>query len=84
MLALRVGELNFLTNRPKEAETKYGSTECFTRVCGGQDDLDHVSQCPGYTARLKGPSEKEQAEYLRELHVERTKKFNKPLIFIKY
>ena len=84
MLAYRVGELNLLTNRPKESVSKLGSTECLVRVCGGEDDLDHISQCFGYESRLEGPSEQDQATYLRNLHKERTKKFGKPLIYIKY
>ena len=84
MLAWRVGELNFLTNRRKESLKNLGSTECLVRVCGGEDTLEHVSECFGYQARLGGQSEADHASYLRELHKERTKKYNKPLIFIKY
>ena len=54
------------------------------RVCGGEDTLEHVSQCFGYSARPKGDgSEKSQAEYLIELNKERIKKFNLPLIHFK-
>ena len=84
MLALMIGELNLLTNRSKEYLKTYGSTDCLIKVCGGQDDLDHVSQCFGYTARPGyDGSEKSQAEYLVELHKERTKKFKLPLVHIR-
>ena len=84
MLALMVGELNFLTNRSKEYLRSLGSTECLVRVCGGEDTLDHVSQCFGYTTRYTGDgSEKSQAEFLVELHKERVKKFMFPLIHVR-
>ena len=84
MLALMIGELNLLTNRSKEYLKTHGSTDCLIKVCGGQDDLDHVSQCFGYTARPGyDGSEKSQAEYLVELHKERTKKFKLPLVTIR-
>ena len=84
MLALMVGELNFLTNRSKEYLRSLGSTECLVRVCGGEDTLDHVSQCFGYNTRYTGDgSEKSQAEFLVELHKERVKKFKFPLIHVR-
>ena len=51
VLAYHVGELNLLTNRPTESMKKLGSLECLTRVCGGLDELSHIQECFGYTAR---------------------------------
>ena len=84
VLAYRVGELNLLTNRPKESISKYGSTECLVRVCGGEDTLNHISECFGYDAKPRGSSEQDLASYLRDLNRERTQKYGKPLIFVKF
>ena len=82
MLSLMIGELNFLTNRKQESIKKLGSTRCFVGVCGGEDTLDHVSQCFGYQATPSGDgSERSQVEYLLALNEERTKKYKRPLIF---
>ena len=82
MLALMIGELNFLTNRRSENMKKLGSTHCYVGVCGGEDSLEHVSQCFGYSAVPSGDgSEKAQAEYLVELNRERMKKFKTSLIY---
>ena len=51
MLALQIGELNFLTNRRRESLKEKGSTACYTQVCGGEDSLDHVSVCFGYDSK---------------------------------
>ena len=84
ILAWRTGELNMLTNRKNESIRKLGSTECLTRVCGGEDDLDHVQECFGYEARPSSEgSEQAMADYLYELHKERVRKFKRPLIYIK-
>ena len=82
MLALQIGELNFLTNRKKENIRTLGSTMCFVKVCGGEDDLDHMSQCFGYSTRppAQGASEGEIANYLVELSKERNRKFKIPLL----
>ena len=50
-----------------------GSTTCYTKVCGGQDNLDHVSQCFGYTSKSQraGASNQNIANYLFELNKER-------------
>ena len=86
MLALQIGELNFLTNRRKENEKDLGATMCYVKVCGGEDSLDHVSQCYGYETRPPGAGagEKEIAEYLVELNKERNKKFQAPLVVIRH
>ena len=86
MLALQIGELNFLTNRRKENEKDLGATMCYVKVCGGEDSLDHVSQCYGYETRPPGAGagEKEIAEYLVELNKERNKKFLAPLVVIRH
>ena len=83
MLALRIGELDFLTNRRRENISKWGSTHCFVQVCGGEDSLEHVSQCFGYesTFNKKDSSEQAQAEYLVALNRERLKKYKRPLIY---
>ena len=84
MLAFMIGELNFLENRKREYTKKLGSTECLVRVCGGEDNIEHVSQCFGYSARPTGDgSEQSQADYLLALHKERTQKYKFPLIHFK-
>ena len=85
MLALQIGELNFLTNRKHESLAERGSTDCYVGVCGGQDTLDHVSQCFGYQTKPPGPGAPEQeiANYLVELNKERTKRFKSPLVIIR-
>ena len=82
MLALMIGELNFLTNRRSENVKKLGSTHCYVGTCGGDDSLDHVSQCFGYSAvpSLDG-SKRSQVEYLVELNRERMKRFGTALIY---
>ena len=82
MLALMIGELNFLTNRRAENIKKLGSTHCYIGVCGGEDSLEHVSQCFGYSAVPSGDgSERSQVEYLVELNKERMKRFGTALIY---
>ena len=85
MLALQIGELNFLTNRRRESEKELGSTMCYVKVCGGEDSLDHVSTCFGYQSRPPGAgsSEQEIADYLVELNKERNKKYQSPLVLIR-
>ena len=85
MLALQIGELNFLRNRRKESVKEMGSTMCFVKVCGGEDSLEHVGQCFGYKARPPpaGASERMVADYLVELNKERNKKFQHPLVQIR-
>ena len=84
LLALRIGELNFKLSRKRESLQRYGGLECFVGVCLGLDGPQHVSECFGYEARLKpGHSEKELAEYLKELHLERMKKYSLPLVYMK-
>ena len=82
MLALMIGELNFLTNRRQENLKNLGSTHCFVGVCGGEDSLDHVSQCFGYDSTPSGDgSERGQVAYLVALNRERMRKYSRPLIF---
>ena len=85
MLALQIGEMNFLANKKHEAMKERGSTDCYIGVCGGQDTLDHVSQCFGYSTKApkEGSSEQEIVDYLVELSKERNKRFNAPLITIR-
>ena len=83
MLALMIGELNFLTNRREENIRKLGSTRCYVGVCGGEDELEHVSQCFGYLSNPSGDhSEKGQAHYLVQLNAERIAKFGTSLIYL--
>ena len=83
MLALMIGELNFLTNRREENIKKLGSTRCYVGVCGGEDELEHVSQCFGYSSTPSGDhSELGQAQYLVELNAERIKNFGTSLIYL--
>ena len=51
ILAWRMGEVNLKMNRKRELVAKFGSTECWVQVCGGNDDLDHVIECFGYYKR---------------------------------
>merc|ERR1712025_967593 len=85
LFSLRIGELNFKTNRRVESERKFGGTDCWTKVCLGKDDLHHVMECFGYETRLKknGVSGDDMAEYLKKLHVERLKKHNQPLVYMR-
>ena len=39
--------------------------ECYIKVCGGEDSLEHVSQCLRYQSAPSGvPTEQAQADYL--------------------
>ena len=81
MLMWELGELNFRMARKHEALKKYGSVECLVPHCREMDELNHVKECDGYTARLRddaGPYE--FIDYLAELELERNQKFNKSLI----
>ena len=78
---MRVGELNFRTNRKHEAVAKYGGTQCLVGVCSGSDDQAHVESCFGY--QTKPPSvwtEEGYSKYLFELHLERLRRWKSPLI----
>ena len=85
MLALQIGELNFLGNRKKMSIKEYGSTMCYVKVCGGNDNLKHVKECFGYDSKppRAGASEKEMANYLVELNKERNRKYQSPLVLIR-
>ena len=84
LLALRIGELNFKLSRKRESIKKFGGLQCFVGSCLGQDGPQHVAECYGYEARLKpGNGEDQLAEYLRDLHVERLKKYGQPLVYIR-
>ena len=53
----------------------YTRKHCYVGVCGGEDSLEHVSQCFGYTTVPSGDgSERAQVEYLVELNKERLKR----------
>ena len=85
MLALQIGELNFLENRKKTSIKEHGSTMCYVKVCGGNDNLKHVKECFGYESKppKAGASEKEMANYLVELNKERNRKYQSPLVLIR-
>ena len=76
-----VGELNFRANRKREAEQKYGGTQCLVGTCCGTDSFSHVKDCYGY--RTKPPSnmrDEDLGEFLLKLHRERTQRWNAPLL----
>ena len=77
-----VGEINFRTNRRREAEAKFGGVQCLVGTCCGLDNLAHIAyECHGY--QTKAPSnmrEEDLSQYLMELHRERIRRWNAPLI----
>ena len=76
-----VGEVNFRTNRKREALTKFGGVHCLVGVCCGDDSLEHVQHCPGYRTRSPDNMRDEDlGKYLLELHRERIQRWNAPLI----
>ena len=82
---LFVGELNLLTNKKREFMSRYGGTHCLVKVCGGEDEIDHITKCFGYSTQCpKGGNTKQLAEYLVALNRERIKKFNLPLIYFRH
>ena len=84
MLAFRLGELEFKTNRRGESEKLYGGVHCWYGQCGGLDEISHVSRCEGYNAR---PVEADDGDprnlvtYLIQLNSERIRKWGQPLLF---
>ena len=84
LLAMRIGELNFKLSRKRESIKKYGGLQCFVQSCLGSDGPQHVAECFGYDARLKpGYGEDQLVDYLKELHTERLRKYNLPLVYLK-
>lgn len=76
-----VGELNFRTNRRKEAMSKFGGTQCLFGVCCGEDSLAHITECFGYRTRPPpNLREEDLSDYLLELHRERIQRWKAPLI----
>ena len=76
-----VGELNFRTNRRKEAEMKFGGVQCLVGTCCGDDSLAHIVECHGYQTKAPpGMQEEDLSKYLLEIHQERIKRWEAPLI----
>ena len=76
-----VGELNLRTNRPRDAERKFGGVQCLAGVCCGSDSIEHIIQCFGY--QTKAPSnfrEEDLGEFLLKIHQERMRRWEAPLI----
>ena len=85
VLHLFIGELNLLTNKKREYMARYGGTHCLVKVCGGDDEIDHITKCFGYTAKCPmGGNTKQLAQYLVELNKERIKKYNLPLVYFRH
>ena len=62
--------------------SRYGGTHCLVKVCGGEDEIDHITKCFGYSSVCPtGGNTKQLAEYLVALNTERIKKFKLPLIY---
>ena len=76
-----VGKVNFRTNRKREAIAKFGGVQCLVGVCCGDDELGHITVCPGY--RTKPPPnmrEEDLSKYLLAIHRERIQRWEAPLI----
>ena len=79
---LMIGELNLLTNKTR---TRFGGTHCLVKVCRGEDEIDHITKCFGYSAKCpNGGNTKQLAQYLVELNRKRIKKYNLPLVYFKH
>ena len=79
----QVGELNFKTNRRREAEAKFGGVLCYIKGCSGLDNLGHCLRCPGYKTRPvvhEDGTPGSLGHLLLTLHHERMKNLNAPLI----
>ena len=84
MLAFRLGELEFKTNRRGESEKLYGGVHCWYGQCGGLDEISHVSRCEGYNARpveVDDGDPRNLVNYLIQLNSERIRKWGQPLLF---
>ena len=76
-----VGEINLRTNRPREAEKKFGGVHCLVGSCGGVDSIPHLAECPGYDTKAPlNLREEDLAKFLLEIHRERMRRWNAPLI----
>ena len=76
-----IGELNVRTNRRREAEQKFGGVQCLAGICCGEDSIPHIKECFGYST--KAPSnfrDEDLGSYLMEIHQERIRRWNSPLI----
>ena len=78
-----VGELNLRTNRRREAEIKFGGVHCLHGTCCGEDSVPHIMECPGYSTKPpRNMSEMELGQYLLEVHRERVRRWNAPLVYV--
>ena len=76
-----VGEINLRVNRPREAEKRYGGVQCLVGVCCGEDSIAHIMQCFGYQTKVPQNFREEYlGEYLMNIHQERMKRWEAPLI----
>ena len=76
-----VGELNLRTNRPREAEKKFGGVQCLVGVCCGVDSISHIAECPGYDTKAPlNMREEDLCKFLLEIHRERVRRWSSPLI----
>ena len=59
---------------------KYGTIECWVPGCCQLDNLEHVKNCYGYSARLVDDGDPMKViTYLNELDLERFRKFKTSL-----
>ena len=78
-----VGELNLRTNRRREAEMKFGGVNCLFGICCGEDSIPHIRECPGYSTKApQDMSEEDLGRYLLEVHRERVRRWNAPLVHV--
>ena len=78
-----VGELNLRTNRRIEAERKFGGVSCLYGICCGDDSISHIRECQGYVTKPPSDlSEVDFGKYLVDIHRERVRRWNAPLIHV--
>ena len=81
MFSYYVGELNLRTNRRKESERKFGGVSCLYGICCGDDSIPHIMGCFGYSTKPPSDlSEENFGRYLMDIHRERVKRWDAPLI----
>ena len=78
-----IGELNLRTNRRREAEMKFGGVSCLVGVCCGEDSISHIRECHGYSTKAPhNMSEEDLGRYLLDVHRERVRRWNAPLVHV--
>ena len=76
-----VGELNLRTNRPREAEKKFGGVQCLVGTCCGVDSIPHIAECEGYDTKAPpNMRDEDLSEFLMKIHQERMRRWNAPII----